>query len=912
MDREASYHPAYPSLASLKTWLFSLLFLFFALPVRAEPPHILVLHSYHPELNWTADIMHGITSTLALSEEEVLLHAEYLDTQRNPDLDYLSEVVGTVFPAKLASRHFDLVITSDNDAFNFVRLHRHDLFANVPVVFCGVNGFDPDWLNDMAPMTGIAEEPAFAATIGTALRLHPARNHLIFIGETTSETGRRNIASIEALLPGLPQGTRVDFWLDQPLPTIKALIQHIGNTETLFLVSALRKGNGTILSFEQSAERLRALAPTPIYGFWDFFLGHGIIGGKLVSAEHQGRLAAQQALRILNGAPAVDLPVIKSAANRYLFDYNELQRFDVDSSLLPPGHQTYNLPTSFYQLNKWQFWAGVLINLLLIGCLLLLLRARYSNRLARHALEERSRLAALGAEVGRALTQGERLQDSLQACTEALLHLTGAALGRIWVVDEVDPELLILQASAGISTRLDGEHSRKKVGEMKVGILASSRQPLITNAVLGDPNFTDQEWIRRDGIVGFAGYPLVVQDRLVGVAAFFSRQWLTPEVQSAIASVADMIAVGIERSRSRQALTCALASSRQEQEKTAAILRSVADALLVIDEQQRLILMNRAAEELLQTCLTTEEPCRLDQLLPLSPLTRQLTELFIGESDVTQEIEIPSPTEGGASQIVQARMAEVLGSDGQESGRVILLRDITRERELDRMKNEFISVAAHELRTPLTSVIGYSELLLGDPQESLFSAAQRQEYLGYIMEKGELLEQIIDDLLDLGRIETGRRIILNPRPCEMVHLIKEVVQHHQQETQKHQFILDCPDKCVAIDVDQAKMLRVFDNLLSNAVKYSPQGGAIRISGGIDREWMTISIADGGLGMEEEQIQRAFDKFYRADMRNTAIGGLGLGLTICKGIVEAHGGKIWLESRLGEGTIVSFSLPISSP
>jgi two-component system NtrC family sensor kinase len=169
------------------------------------------------------------------------------------------------------------------------------------------------------------------------------------------------------------------------------------------------------------------------------------------------------------------------------------------------------------------------------------------------ALQERMRLAALGAEVGRALTQGETLRDMLHRTAEAVVYHLHAALARVWTLHSPE-NMLELQASAGLYTHLDGLHSRIPVGQLKIGLIAQERQPHLTNAVIGDPHIHDQAWAKREGMVAFAGYPLTVGTRLVGVLAMFARQPLTLVTLEALASVANTIALGIERTRAEAVL----------------------------------------------------------------------------------------------------------------------------------------------------------------------------------------------------------------------------------------------------------------------------------------------------------------------------------------------------------------------
>jgi len=170
------------------------------------------------------------------------------------------------------------------------------------------------------------------------------------------------------------------------------------------------------------------------------------------------------------------------------------------------------------------------------------------------ALEERVRLAELGAEVGTSLTKGGRLQQMLQGCAESLVQHSAAAFGRIWVLSDEDPNLLVLHASAGLYTNIEGRHRYKRLGQGLVGEIAQRRQPYLSNRLLDNPGITDQDWVRREGMVAFAGYPLLVEERLVGVVALFSQRPMNDVVLSTISSVAHEIAIGIQRMRAEEAL----------------------------------------------------------------------------------------------------------------------------------------------------------------------------------------------------------------------------------------------------------------------------------------------------------------------------------------------------------------------
>jgi len=204
---------------------------------------------------------------------------------------------------------------------------------------------------------------------------------------------------------------------------------------------------------------------------------------------------------------------------------------------------------------------------------------------AQQALAQR---AALASTVGAALTAGGTLRQMLQACAEAAVEQLEAAFARVWTLDGTG-RVLELQASAGMYTHLDGPHGRVPVGQFKIGQIAQERRPHLTNAVLGDPRVGDQDWARREGMVAFAGYPLLVEDRLVGVLALFARQALPEFALDALASVAQTVATGIERKRAEAALAHQL-------EVTRAITDNAASCLFMMDVDGHPTFMNPAAE----------------------------------------------------------------------------------------------------------------------------------------------------------------------------------------------------------------------------------------------------------------------------------------------------------------------------
>ncbi len=362
------------------------------------------------------------------------------------------------------------------------------------------------------------------------------------------------------------------------------------------------------------------------------------------------------------------------------------------------------------------------------------------------------------------------------------------------------------------------------------------------------------------------------------------------------------------RRDARSALLAALEETKETNAKINGILRSAADGILVTDAGGDVVLINRRAEELLELPLVEPDSTpRIERIrhAGLVNLLRQAPQR--GQETFSEDLNFH--LEGHSPCLCQARITVIRSAQDAFNGCITLLHDVTEQRAIDRMKDEFVSTAAHELRTPLATIIGYADLLQMDNN---FSPEQRAEYLQQIQNKAERLGEIVSDLLDISRIESGEGVKLNRKPNQLEKLCAEVVKNFRLQAPGHSFELDFPPSSVAtVNVDRYAMLQILENLLNNAVKYSPAGGKIRISGQLENGCCLLAISDQGIGMTSEQAVRVYDKFYRADATNTAISGTGLGMTIVKHLVEAHSGQVEVTSSPGNGTTVTITLPLAT-
>jgi len=228
-------------------------------------------------------------------------------------------------------------------------------------------------------------------------------------------------------------------------------------------------------------------------------------------------------------------------------------------------------------------------------------------------------------------------------------------------------------------------------------------------------------------------------------------------------------------------------------------------------------------------------------------------------------------------------------------------------RELNRLRSELIANVSHELRTPLGLIKLFCTTLLRD--DVTFDAETQHEFLGHIDDEAEKLEKIVDNLLDLSQLESGR-LTLDRRPTDLGRLASEVLAAMEIQRVGHEFVYDFPAEPLMATVDPKRIEQLLRNLLSNAIKYSPEGGTITVQGRGDRRQLMVRVSDEGVGIPTQDLVRVFERFYRVENEVTQrVRGAGLGLSVCKGIVEAHGGSIWVESTLGVGSTFYFTLPV---
>ena len=371
-----------------------------------------------------------------------------------------------------------------------------------------------------------------------------------------------------------------------------------------------------------------------------------------------------------------------------------------------------------------------------------------------------------------------------------------------------------------------------------------------------------------------------------------------------------------ERERAEQERLRLLLEIDRERTTLAGIMASMSDGLVVVNAAREIRYCNAQAAELLgvDARALLGRPAEaafgvLRRSLGRSPdgsgatwpAWQQALDTF--ETRPRLELALDGPPRRDVS--VQLFPVSVAGT-GRGVG--ILLHDVTAERELQRTKDELVSIVSHELRTPLASVIGFAELLLMRDWDE----AKRREFLTVMVAEGRRLTALVNDFLNLQRMESGSQPVV-PSPTALEPILERAVRTAGDDALRP-IVVDVADGLPAVRADADRVQQVVTNLLSNARKYSPRGGTVRLAARTVDSGVEVTVSDHGLGIPPEALPRLFEKFYRVDQNDRrAIPGTGLGLAIVQQIVAAHGGRVWAESAgLGQGARFGFTLPIAEP
>jgi PAS domain S-box-containing protein len=408
------------------------------------------------------------------------------------------------------------------------------------------------------------------------------------------------------------------------------------------------------------------------------------------------------------------------------------------------------------------------------------------------------------------------------------------------------------------------------------------------------------------GLLTGVGLPLIARKQVIGVIFIFRNYagGFSSNDRALLQSFADQAAIAVHNAQLYTQVS-------REKQRMDALLDSAADGIIILTPDHNVERCNPAFARMLGMPIerileqSHHDVIRWEQRkdgLTLEqaeaggwPLTPNAT-LYI-EGDIKREESLPLP--------VGITYAPLLNQEGNLVNIIATVRDITHFREADELKSTFISVISHELKTPVALIKGYVGTLRRE--DATWDPVIIKDSLEVIEEEADRLTELIDNLLDASRLQAGA-LAINLSDVTLVDMVERIAQRFRTQTTIHIIDVDFPKSFPVILADEDRMAQVISNLISNSIKYSPHGGEIKITAQVLPRQVVICVHDQGPGIAPEDIPHVFDRFYRASNASRTTKGAGLGLYLARAVVEAHGGRIWVDPKPGDGARLCFSLP----
>ena len=506
---------------------------------------------------------------------------------------------------------------------------------------------------------------------------------------------------------------------------------------------------------------------------------------------------------------------------------------------------------------------------------------------------ERMREATALYKVSNQLMRTLNLDQVLEKALDILQKFFGYLDCAILLVDEEARELGV-KAARGYLQETVGK-VRLKIGqEGIVGWVAAHKIALNVPDVTQDSRYVGMEKTRSEMAV-----PMMAGDKVIGVL-----DMQRPEINAfndddlrVLSSVAAQAAIAIERARLYFAERRLHTTIAEERAKLEAIIRGASDAIFVTDEGGRVLLMNPAAEE----AFDVESGTWVDRLL--ETVIKDADLLALWRSCLTDSVFCSDELLLADGRTLYAQLTPIAGV-----GQMAIMRDITHLKELDKMKSEFVSTVSHDLGSPLQVMQISAELI---PKLGPVNQDQR-DAVDDIIRMVAKTAALVHDLLDLGKIEAG--VEMEMEPCQLATVVNEAVEVLEERAKAKEIALQItlPRALPLVMGNPIRLGQVVTNFVGNAIKFTPGGGTVTISAWEAEGEVAVEVRDTGIGIAPEDQAHIFDKFYRVKSPQVSgIEGTGLGLAIVKSIVEGHGGRVWVESELGQGSTFGFALPIAS-
>ncbi|MDV7187411.1 ABC transporter substrate binding protein [Lutibacter sp. TH_r2] len=873
----------------MKEWniLLVFFFLYLSFDISAqENKNVLLISSYNSRFPTYFQQINGIKSILDTTD--VNLDVEFMDSKRftkpaTYDLFYKS------LKNKLAnSTKYDEVLTADDDAFNFVLRHEDELFKNIPIVFFGVNNIEKALKQNSNPyVTGIVESVSMKETIELMIRLFPETGSVYCITDSTS-SGLSDLELYRKISAQIPNTKFKEINLSQlTYSEYKAKLKTISSNTPVLLLSAYSDKIHNTVDFHNTINHLHKNLNAPLFHLWEHGMGNGVFGGKIISHFDQGKKAAEVVCNILSGQSISDIRVVNESPNVFMFDYNQLIRYNVPLNKLPDNSIIINQPVSFW--NKYK--QAILITLLILLALLALIAVLSANIIKRKKIEkllkiQNSDILKLNHDLVTAklkAEEGEKKFKQLFYDHTAVKLLICAETGQIF---DANPA-----AAAFYGWSLQ-ELCQMNIGDINT-LPISEIKKIIALAKKNGKVYLEFKHRKANGVA-------------TAVEVFSST-------------------INISGKQYLYSIVHDISEKKKQEHLIRLLSRSVEQspvAITITDKKGIIEYVNQAFVKI--TGYTSDEAIGQNTTRLLksgkTPNTVYKELWNTINAGKTWSGEFQNKKSNGEFYWVNKAISPIyedqvltnfvsVSEDITERKRIIEDLVVAKEKaqESTQLKSAFLANMSHEIRTPMNGILGFAGLL----KEPYLTDKKQQKYIQIIEKSGARMLNIINNIVSISKIEAGI-VDINLSETNINNQLQFVYDSLKLDADhknlKLCFTCELPEKESTINTDSEKFYGTLSNLVKNAIKYTDEG-TIEFGCINKGEEVEFYVKDSGIGISTEKAEVIFERFIQADITDKmARQGAGLGLAISRAYVEMLGGRIWVESEESKGSTFFFTLP----
>ncbi len=845
---------------------------------------VLILHSYHQGYSWTDMIQEGLSRTLLASFPKAELYVEYMNTKRQ-SADVMSSHLLALYTHMYQNVKFDVIVASDNNALDFLLLHRDRLFPEVPVVFCGINNIFNYQFNPDAGYTGVSEDLDIELTINIALKLNPGTKKVAVITDVT-ETGLINLGLARKVIETHPEISLIELH-KQTAAQLSAGLKQLGSDTVVLALAFFRDPEGRTFSSRESMDFIVAASSRPVYTAWDFYMAPGAVGGKLLSGRLQGENAAALVARILRGEKTGAIPTVDSPTG-YMFDYVGLQKFDISEALLPQGSLVLGRPDTFYTRYSHYIWFGAVLFMVQIMIISLLLW-----NISRRKKEATAR---------------KKAEDVVQETNEMFSLFMHHSPIYVYIKEVTATGSRVLQASDNFEQMI-GIPGAKMIGKTTAEMFSAEMAAKI-----------DAD----DRVVISEGKILKLDEELNG------RSYTTfkfPLVKGGVTLLAGYTIDITERKQAEDELLSSISLVE-------AALESTADGIIIVNRNGQVSHWNQKYVDLWHI---PEELLAADVYEPvLAHIAAQMAQPEAFLEKVMYLYDHPEESSEDLLELADGRRFERY-SQPQRMGNKIVgrfwsFRDITErissENERLNLEKQLLHVQkleslgvlaggiAHDFNNIVMAILGNAELALmrlnpespaignlNNIEQAAVRAADLAKQMLAYSGKGKFfvenldLNRLLEEMLHMLEVSISKKVVLRlnqyqPLPqveadaTQIRQITMNMVINASEAIGDTSGVIAITTGCMDCDRSYLKDVWLDNNIIEGLYVY-------------------LEIADSGCGMDKETLTKLFDPFF-----TTKFTGRGLGMAAVLGIIRGHKGAIKVYSEPGKGTSFKVLLPAS--